>query len=226
MGVLARFKDIMSANINAMLDKAEDPEKMIDQCLRNLQSDLGEVKSETAAVMAQQNRCKRELDDCDAEIKKLQNFAIKALEANEEEDARKFLEKKGSLADKRASLQQAYDVAETNANNMRAMHEKLTANVKELESKRADIKSKLAAAKTQEKINNMMSSADSANRSIGAFERMEDKANAALDKAQAMAELNTPKKDEVDDLMDKYNSKPSSSSVDSELEALKASLNK
>ena len=44
MGILKRFKDIMSANINAMLDKAEDPEKMIDQYLRDLQEDLRNVK--------------------------------------------------------------------------------------------------------------------------------------------------------------------------------------
>ena len=41
MGILTRFKDIMSANINALLDKCEDPEKMIDQYMRNLESDLG-----------------------------------------------------------------------------------------------------------------------------------------------------------------------------------------
>ena len=39
MGIISRFKDIMSANINALLDKAEDPEKMIDQYLRNLESE-------------------------------------------------------------------------------------------------------------------------------------------------------------------------------------------
>ena len=51
MGILTRFKDIMSANINALLDKCEDPEKMIDQYMRNLESDLGKVKAETASVM-------------------------------------------------------------------------------------------------------------------------------------------------------------------------------
>ena len=50
MGILTRFKDIMSANINALLDKCEDPEKMIDQYMRNLESDLGKVKAETASV--------------------------------------------------------------------------------------------------------------------------------------------------------------------------------
>ena len=64
MGILARFKDIMSSNINALLDKMEDPEKMIDQILRNLQSDLGEVQAETAGVMAEEARAKRELAEC------------------------------------------------------------------------------------------------------------------------------------------------------------------
>ena len=44
-GIITRFKDIMSSNINALLDKAEDPSKMIDQYLRNLESDLGKVKA-------------------------------------------------------------------------------------------------------------------------------------------------------------------------------------
>ena len=43
-GIITRFKDIMSSNINALLDKAEDPSKMIDQYLRNLESDLGKLK--------------------------------------------------------------------------------------------------------------------------------------------------------------------------------------
>ena len=97
MGILSRFKDIMSANINSLLDKAENPEKMIDQCLRNLNSDLGKVKSETAAIMAEDQRSKRALDEVNAEIDKMQQFAVKALEAGNENDARKFLEKKSSL---------------------------------------------------------------------------------------------------------------------------------
>ena len=59
MGVIQRFKDIMSANINAMLDKAENPEKMIDQYMRNLEDDLGKVKAETASVMAEEARAKK-----------------------------------------------------------------------------------------------------------------------------------------------------------------------
>ena len=52
MGILTRFKDIMASNINALLDKCEDPEKMIDQYMRNMEKDLGEVKAETASVFS------------------------------------------------------------------------------------------------------------------------------------------------------------------------------
>lgn len=224
MNILTRFKDIMSANVNALLDKAEDPEKMIDQCLRNLQNDLGKVKSETATVMAEEQRAKRSLDECNEEIAKLQKYAVKALEANNEEDARKFLEKKATLAPKQTSLQQSYDAAVQNAANMRSMHDKLTNDLKELESRRATIKGKMAVAKTQERINQMTSSVDGANRSISAFDRMEEKANLALDKANAMSALNAEPKDETDVLASKYDAPPSSL-VEDELAALKASLN-
>ena len=93
MGILTRFKDIMSANINALLDKCEDPEKMIDQYMRNLESDLGKVKAETASVMAEETRAKRELDECTEQVNKMQSYAEKALTAGNEADARKFLEK-------------------------------------------------------------------------------------------------------------------------------------
>ena len=71
MGILTRFKDIMASNINALLDKCEDPEKMIDQYMRNLESDLGKVKAETASVMAEETRAKRELDECTEQINKM-----------------------------------------------------------------------------------------------------------------------------------------------------------
>lgn len=221
MGILSRFKDIMSSNINALLDKAEDPEKMIEQCLRNLNSDLGKVKSETAVVMAEEQRAKRELDACTSEIDKMQQYAIKALEAGNEDDAKKFLEKKGALTNKQQGLQQAYELAHTNATNMRNMHDKLVSDINELNSRKEMIKGKMAVAKTQERLNKMTSNMNG-NSSISAFERMEAKANAAMDKANAMSELNAGPSDSIEDLTAKYSS--ASSNVDDELAALKASL--
>ncbi len=224
MGILTRFKDIMSSNINALLDKAEDPEKMIDQCLRNLNSDLGKVKSETAAIMAEEQRAKRVLDDCNEDIEKMQTYAIKALEANNEADARKFLEQKAALASKQPGLLEAYELAHTNATHMREMHDKLVNDINELEARKDMIKGKLAVAKTQERINKMGSSVSSANDSIASFRKYEEMADKALDKANAMAELNRSSSEQtIEDLTKKYTT---DTGVDDELAALKASLGK
>ena len=51
MAILERFNDIIKANINVLLDKLEDPEKMIDQYLENMMKDLAEVKQSTAEVI-------------------------------------------------------------------------------------------------------------------------------------------------------------------------------
>ena len=80
MSMLSRFADILAANINALLDKAEDPAKMIDEYLIKARRDLADVKQETAAVMAEETRAKRMLDENKAEIAKYQGLAIQALQ--------------------------------------------------------------------------------------------------------------------------------------------------
>lgn len=221
--ILKRFGDIMSANINALLDKAEDPEKMIDKYLRDIESDLGKVKAETAAVMAGETKARRELAECDEEIAKMQRYAEKALTAGNEGDARAFLEKKGQLMTKRASLQQAYDLSAANAAKMKEMHDKLVKDMENLEAKRDAVKAKVAVAKTQEKMNKLGSSISGAGDAFAAFDRMEEKADRMLDEANALSELNEGG-DSVDDLAKKYDSGESSSSVDDELAALKAKM--
>ena len=223
MGILKRFKDIMASNINALLDKAEDPEKMIDQYLRDIQEDLRNVKSETATVMAEEQRCKRQLDECDAEIAKMQNYAEKALLAGNEADAMKFLEKKNQLIQKQVPLQQAYDAAAANSAKMKQLHDKLTKDVQDLNNRRDAIKAKVQVAKTQEKMNKMVGSIGDSSASLAAFDRMEAKANSMLDKANAMSELNSMGGVSIDDLASKYDEAPTAA-VSDELAALKAKM--
>ncbi len=226
MGIIKRFRDIMSANVNALLDKAEDPAKMVDQYLRDLQDDLGKVKSETAAVMAEEKRAKRELNECNEKIDKMQSYAEKALIAGNEADARAFLTKKASLEEKQKTLVQAYDMAKANADKMKQMHDKLVTDIRSLEERKANIKAKIAMAKAKEKAAKLGSSMSGAQNALSAFDRMEAKANEMLDKADAMAELNSSQESsDIEDLMSKYDTPSSASSaVDDDLAALKAKL--
>lgn len=224
MGILERFTDIVKANINDLLDKAEDPAKMIDQYLRDMTEDLAEVKRETAGVMAEENRAKRMLDDNARETEKYDGLARKALQAGNEGDARVFLAKKQQLADKAASLQATYDAAHSNAERMRQMHDKLVGDIESLRARREMIKAKVAVAKTQQKVNEYTAGADKAAGAMSSFDRMEAKADAMLDRANAMADLNQPAKDEAAALEEKYQSAGASSAVEDELEKLKREM--
>ncbi len=221
MSILRRFKDIMASNINALLDKAEDPEKMIDQYLRNLQRDLGQVKAETASIMAEEQRAKREFNECKAEVEKMQNYAVKALEAGNEDDARKFLERKATLSEKETQLQTSLDLAEANSVQMRQMHDKLVSDINELNSRRTMLKGKAAVAKTQKRMNEISSTVTGANESLSDFDRLEDKINKSLDEANAMRELNRGADDDINDLTAKYETRVD---VEDELAALKAQI--
>lgn len=224
MGILTRFKDIMSANINALLDKAEDPEKMIDQYLRNLENDFANVKAETASVIAEEKAAKRKLDDCNEEIGKMGEYAKKAVAAGNDDEARQFLAKKAELTDKQAALQKQYDICADNAGKMREMHDKLQEDIATLKGKRDTLKAKARVAETQKKMSKLGSGLESAGSNLAAFDRMEDKVNKMLDEADAMAELNAPKKDSIDELAKKYESTESNTAVDDELAALKAEM--
>ena len=224
MGILSRFKDIMASNINAMLDKMEDPAKMVDQLIRDISDDLGKVKAETAGVMAEEQRQKRKLEECKAEIEKYQEYAMKAVESGNDDDARAFLKRKNELSAGLPGLEQAYALASENATKMRQMHDKLESELSELNARRDAIKAKVAVAKTQEKINKVSDSISSAAGNISAFERMEEKADQMLDKANAMAELNKGKDENLKDLEAKYASK--AADIEDELAKLKEQMGK
>ncbi|MDN7242804.1 PspA/IM30 family protein [Planococcus sp. N028] len=236
MEILKRFRDIMASNMNAMLDQAEDPEKMIDQYLRDLNSDLGKVKAETAAIMAAEKRERRELEELQKEIDDMQRYAVKALEANNEDDARKFLQRKAELTDKEKDRKTAVELAATNTQQMRQMHEKLQEDIGELESRRSELKGKASVAKAQQKMNDLQSSVNSSGERISAFDRMEQKINQELDEAMAMQELNKSSATDIKDLASKYEtdsgvedelaSLKAGVNVDDELEALKSQVNK
>ncbi|MEE1237212.1 MAG: PspA/IM30 family protein [Turicibacter sp.] len=219
MSILKRFTDIMSANINSLLDKCEDPAKMVDQILRNLNDDLGKVKAETASIMAEETRAKRELAECNQEINKLVEYAKRAVKSGNDDDARFFLSKKADLTKNQETLEQKVQIASTNALKMRQMHDKLIKEINDLNARRDDIKAKVATANMQKRLNDLGGSLHHSTANLGAFARMEEKANRMLDEANAMAELNTPK-DNLQSLMDKYDAQPSSS-IEDELAALK-----
>jgi phage shock protein A len=182
MSILSRFRDVMRMNVNSLLEQANDPEQTVDEYMRRFQTELGQLRAETAAVLADERRARLALDEGEAEIRKLQRYAEKSVEAGREEEARRFLERKIAQQAKLADLQAAYEQAEVKAQGMKQMQDKLFSDLNRLELRRAELKGKLAEAKLQQQLNEA-SGADSA------FARLEDQATLALDEAIALAEL-------------------------------------
>lgn len=222
MGILSRFSEIMKSNINALLDRAEDPEKMADQMLRNTREQFAEVKAQTASVMADAAKANRDAADCQADIARYQKAAENALISRNEGDAKKLIAQKQKLEEKYKALQQAADLANANADKMRQMYDKLASDIETLETRKDAIKAKTAAAKAQQSINRLVSGLPDTNSSLEAFDRMDARATKQLDAAMAEAQLNETSSSE--DLAEKYSGSGSDVSVDSELEEMKKKL--
>lgn len=220
MSILGRISQILKANVNDALDKAEDPAKMIEQTLRELHENLAEVKQETAGVIADEKAAERRFLDCKKDIEKAELAAKNALIAGNDGDAKIILARKSELMAALENHETVYKQAHENSEKMRTAHDKLVSDIESLENRKDAIKAKMAVAKTQDRINKM-TGADKAAGTIEAFNRWEAKANKRLDSARAAEDLN--KNDDASSLANQYVS-GTGVSVDEELAKMKAEL--
>lgn len=221
MGIIARFADIIKANVNDLIDKCEDPAKMIDQCLRDLAKDLAEVKKDTAVIMAEESRAQRNVDKYTTLVKQYTAAAEKALMAGNEADAATLLTSKQENEALLTTATAQLNMAKQNAAKMRQMYNKLCKDMESLNARRENIKAQASMAKAQQKINSM-SAVASAQATTDKFARMEAKAQKMLDQANAEAQLNMDMTTGAD-LLAQY-STGAAPAVNDELEAMKARL--
>ena len=91
MGIFTRMRDIISSNINAMLEKAEDPEKLVKLMIQEMEDTLVEVKASCAGVMAAKKKIQRELDECGGRAEKWADRAQLAVDRGHDDLAREAL---------------------------------------------------------------------------------------------------------------------------------------
>ena len=211
MGILSRFKDIMASNINAVFSNKEDkhPEKAIEKYLTGLRADLGQVKSETAAMETDVRRAESAYFEKKAEADKFERYAAKARENGSLSDVSIYENKSSAAMQEAIKLEEKYNQKKADYDNLAAMNDKLTSDITTLEGKLSEIKSKIAQAEAQDKLNKIAAKSGSDN-SGEMFDKMTEKADRMLDKANAMAELEHSQPvtdyDDLEALASKYNS--------------------
>lgn len=219
MSIFDRITRIIKSNLNDLLDKAEDPEKLLKQLLEEANNDLLEVKTQTASAIAQLKQLENKAEENASEAQKWAAKAELAVSKGEDDLAREALSRK--------------KVAQTTADGFKAQVEAQQKSVDQLKGHLNDLEAKIAEmnvkkdlliarhrrAEAEKNIQNTMGKVG-ASSALSAFERMERKVNEEEAHATALGELNT------DSLDDKFKKLEAHSDVDDELAALKAKMGK
>ncbi|ALU44459.1 MULTISPECIES: phage shock protein PspA [Pseudoalteromonas] len=216
MGIFSRFADIVNSNINAILDKAEDPEKMVRLIIQEMEDTLVEVRSTSAKTLAEKKELERRVEQLRTQADDWQQKAELALTKDREDLARAALLEKQKATDAADSVTQELSHVESHI-------EKLQQEVTTLQEKLADAKARQKAIvlrqRSAESRLDVKKALDSSKveDALNRFERYESK----IDGLESQVEsYDLGKKSLADEIADLQKNEK----VDDELEALKKKL--
>jgi phage shock protein A len=217
MSIFGRMKDLLSANINAMLDNAGDPEKMANEYLRQLQSQLYDVKTNVASAMADETKLRQKLTRHQEEVESWTNKAAAALRSGDEELARQALQRKVQEEKLAEQYEQQHAMQAEQVARLQEGLTQLETRIAETQAKRELIIAKQNRVETQESLQSTMRSVSNVS-ALDKLDQLEGRVDDRLAQADAMAQL------EGDSLDNRFRKLEQESNVDSEMEELKRKL--
>lgn len=219
MGIFQRIGDIFKSNINDMIDKAEDPEKMVKQIIIDMQQELNKSTQALGKAVSSERIAKKQYDDASRTASEWENRAKIALTAGDEELAKKALENKVKSDKDAAAYKEMYDTISQQTDTIRTQVEVLKSKLEEAKSRQAMLIARSQMADTQKNLAKSTGGFDSSSASEK-FNRMEEKIMHKEAEAQAFSEI----AGQDNDLTDSFEKLESDSKVNSELEKLKAEM--
>ncbi len=219
MSILTRITTLISANINAMIDAAEDPQKMVDEYLRQMRAELSEARAATAMAMADETRLRSQFEQNKAASDEWQQKAELAVQHDDDDLAREALGRKATAQTLADTFNTQWQSQHDQVAELRDALAKLEAKINEAEAKREVIIAKQRRAATQDAINTAMQSVQGLN-SDDSLQRMEDKVDQHLATSQAQADL------AGQDMDSRFADLERQSQVDTDLAALKQKFGK
>ncbi len=150
MGLLDRVSRVVRANLNDLVSKAEDPEKILDQALVDMQEDLVQMRQAVAGAIASQKRLQQQQIQAQTEANNWQQRAQLALQKGDEDLAREALLRKKPLTETAAALKTQVDQQTITVNSLKNNLIALEGKIAEAKTKKDMLKARASAAKANE----------------------------------------------------------------------------
>jgi phage shock protein A len=217
MGLIDRILRVIRANLNSLIGQAEDPEKILEQAVEEMQQDLIQLRQAVAQAIATQKRTERQASQAQTTANDWYNRAQLALSNADENLAREALTRRKSYQETakamQAQLEQQAGVVTKLKENMRTLESKIS----EAKTKKDLYIARARSAQASQKINEMLGNVGTGS-SLSAFERMEEKVMQLEAQSEAIEQLGSS------DLEKRFAALEGGNDIDAELATLKANM--
>lgn len=220
MGIFSRTRDIIAANVTDLLDKAEDPAKMIRMIILEMEETLVEVRASAARTIADQKEMRRHIAKLDALQDSWTEKAQLALSKDREDLAKAALVEKQKAADMAEQLRHEIEVLDDALKASEEDIAKLQGKLREARARQNSLTARMQSAESRLRVREAYAG-EKVNDAFSRFDMLERRVDIAEGRADAMGLGQQPKtlEEEIAELK-------SSDKVDAELAALKASMNR
>lgn len=224
MGIFDRFKTVVKSNINDLISKAENPEKMLNQLVFDMNSQLVEAKKQVAAAIADEKRLERQLIENKAKAEDWERKAMLAVKAGKDDLAKEALVRKQEYDGYSQGFQQEWEKQRTAVEQLKGTLRQLQMKIEEATRKKNLLVARAKRAEAQKQIQSTLGQL-SDNSAFSTFDRMAAKVDQIEAEADAMGEI-ADMTTEDPNLEKQFKQLESGASADLLLEELKSKMAK
>ena len=166
MGIFTRMSNMLKSKVNSTLDEMENPIELLDQKIRDMESQLNTAKLNSAQIIGNAHEIKKKLDASEVEVKDYEDKVKLALSKNNEDLAKRALARKIESEKKRDSLKTSYDAARTQADAIKKNLAALEAELNKTRNYRDEAAARYSNAEASQKINEVLANVQTKSNSI------------------------------------------------------------
>lgn len=215
MGLFDRIWRVIRANLNSLVSQAEDPEKILEQTVLDMQEDLIQLRQAVAQAIATQKRTERQYSQAMTTSEEWYRRAQLAIQKGDDELAKEALTRRKSYQETATIMKTQLDQQVTIVTQLKQNMMKLESKISEAKTKKDLYIARARSAKASQQLNEMLGNVGTGT-AIAAFERMEEKVLQMEAQAEAVAELG------MDDLEKRFEQLGQADDIEAELAAMKS----